>query len=250
MNGLVLGLTPFTEHRRKYGRIALVGETLGDVREVMVEGVSGILAVSRRWRPRFEASRRRLVWDRTGAVAQFFSSEDPESLRGPQFDAAWCDEAAKWKNAEATFDMLQFGLRLGERPRQLVTTTPRATALIKRLMADPDFVKTRMRTADNAAHLAAGFLRAVERRYGQTLLGRQELDGELIDDRPDALWSRADIETAAVAEMLELRRIVVAVDPPASSRRTSDACGIVAAGLDEQGRAVVLADRTVKAAKQ
>lgn len=249
VNGLVHGLSPFTEPGRRYGHIALVGETLGDVREVMVEGVSGILAVSRRWRPRFEASRRRLVWDRTGAVAQFFSSEDPESLRGPQFDAAWCDEAAKWKNAEATFDMLQFGLRLGDRPRQLVTTTPRPTALIKRLMADPYFVRTRMRTADNARHLAQGFLRAVNERYGGTRLGRQELDGELIDDRPDALWSRQQVEAAAIAEAPELRRIVVAVDPPASSRRTSDACGIVAAGLDGQGRAVVLADATLKAAK-
>ena len=248
VNGLVHGFSPFPEPRRKYGHIALVGETLGDVREVMVEGVSGILAISRRGRPCLQTGRRRLVWD-NGAVAQFFSSEDPESLRGPQFDAAWCDEAAKWKNAEACFDMLQFGLRLGERPRQLVTSTPKPTPLIKRLMADPDFVKTRMRTADNAANLARGFLKAVRSRYGGTRLGRQELDGELIEDREDALWSREMIEEVQAARPAELRRIVVAVDPPASSLKTSDACGIVAAGLDRDGTAIVLADATIRAAR-
>src|SRR5690606_13249654 len=125
----------------------------------------------RRNRPRFEATRRRLVWD-NGAVAQIFSSEDPESLRGPQFEAAWCDELAKWKHAEACFDMLQFGLRLGERPRQLITTTPRPLRLLKRLLADPTVMVTRMRTLENAGNLAKGFMQAVERRYGGTHLGR------------------------------------------------------------------------------
>ncbi|MGP2491748.1 DNA-packaging protein [Mesorhizobium sp. PUT5] len=246
VNALVHGLSPFT--RRRYGRFALVGETLADVRDVMIEGPSGIATITRRDRPRFEASRRRLVWQ-NGAVAYMFSSEDPESLRGHQFEAAWCDEAAKWRHAEACFDMLQFGLRLGESPRQIVTTTPRPTRLMKRLLADPSVLMTRMRTEENRANLAAGFLDAVQRRYGATTLGRQELDGELIEDREDALWSRQMIEGAVDAAAGPLRRIVVAVDPPASSNGTSDACGIVAAGLDEEGRAVVLADATLRSAK-
>ena len=182
-------------------------------------------------------------------MAQIFSSEDPESLRGPQFEAAWCDELAKWKHAEACFDMLQFGLRLGDRPRQLITTTPKPMKLLKRLLADPTVAVTRIRTAENAGNLAPGFLDMVRKRYAGTHLGRQELEGELIEDREDALWSRDCIENAFLGEVPELRRIVVAVDPPASSRVTSDACGIVAAGLDEAGKAIVLADATLRAAK-
>jgi phage terminase large subunit-like protein len=248
-NALARGFSPFCPRGiTGYGSIALVGETLADVREVMVEGPSGIRTIARGARPRFEPSRRRLVWEGSGAVAQMFSSEDPESLRGPQFDAAWCDELAKWKHREETWDMLQFGLRLGLRPQVLVTTTPRPVALVKRLIADPAVHVTRMATRDNATHLAASFIRTVEQRYGGTRLGRQEIDGELIDDRPDALWTRGLIETATAAPA-ELRRIVVAVDPPATSRKTSDACGIVVAGLDGEGRAVVLEDATMKAAR-
>lgn len=246
VNALVRGLTPFSK-RRGHMRIALVGETLGDVREVMVDGPSGILAISCRERPRYEPTRRRLLWE-SGAVAQAFSSEDPESLRGPQFEAAWCDELAKWKHATACFDMLQFGLRLGEEPRQLVTTTPKPTPLVKRLMADPGFTVTRMRTQENAGNLAAGFIEAIRARYAGSRLERQELDGELIEDRADALWTRAALEEA-VGGYGQLGRIVVAVDPPATSRRTSDACGIVVAGLDDTGRAVVLEDATLAAAR-
>lgn len=248
INAVARGMPPFAEARCRHQRIALVGETLGDVREVMIEGPSGLLATARKNRARYEPSRRRVVWE-NGAVAHAFSSEDPESLRGPQFEAAWCDELAKWKNAEATFDMLQFGLRLGARPKQIITTTPRPTNLMKQLIADPAVKVTKLGTAGNAQNLAPGFLRAMKARYGDTPLGRQELGGELIEDRPDALWSRDAIDRAYVPDVPDLRRIVAAVDPPASARRTSDACGIVAAGLDEQGRAVVLADATVKAAK-
>ncbi|WP_019172167.1 terminase large subunit domain-containing protein [Pseudaminobacter salicylatoxidans] len=246
VNSLVRGFSPFALSR--HGHIALVGETLGDVREVMIEGQSGIVTISRHDRPRFEASRRRLVWD-NGAIAQIFSSEDPESLRGPQFEAAWCDELGKWKNDEACFDMLQFGLRLGQMPRQLITTTPRPTKLLKRLMADPAVLQTRMRTADNAGNLAEGFLHMVEQRYGGTRLGRQELEGELIEDREDALWSRGALENARLDGLPQLQRIVVAIDPPASSHKVSDACGIVAAGLDESGVVIVLADASMKAAR-
>jgi phage terminase large subunit-like protein len=244
--GVVHGLPPFS--RRKHFRLALIGETLGDVRDVMIEGISGIVTVSRRDRPRYEASRRRLVW-KDGQVAYIFSSEDPESLRGHQFEAAWCDEIGKWRHAEATFDMLQFCLRLGSRPLQLLTTTPRPTRLLKRLLADPATVTTRMGTWENSENLAPGFLAAVERRYAGTVLGRQELGGELVEDRADALWSRDMLEHALTGVPGNLRRVVVAVDPPASSRKTSDACGIVAAGLDEDGNAVVLADATLRGAK-
>ncbi|MCO5147013.1 MAG: terminase family protein [Aquamicrobium sp.] len=246
VNALVRGFPPFSAGTR-HMRIALVGETLGDVREVMVDGPSGIAAISRWSRPRYEPTRRRLLWD-SGAVAQAFSSEDPESLRGPQFEAAWCDELAKWKNADACFDMLQFGLRLGEEPRQLVTTTPRPMPLVRRLLGDPDFMVTRMRTEENADNLAEGFLAAVRARYAGTRRARQELDGELIEDRPDALWNRAMLEAATGAHGA-LGRIVVAVDPPATARRTSDACGIVVAGLDDTDRAVVLEDATLAAAR-
>jgi phage terminase large subunit-like protein len=232
------------------GRIALVGETFADVREVMVEGVSGLLAVHPKAdRPLWTPTRRRLEWP-NGAVAQAFSSEDPEALRGPQFDIAWCDELAKWRHAEETFDMLQFGLRLGAEPRQLVTTTPRPVPLLKRLLGLPETAVSHAPTRANAPFLAPGFLEAVVSRYAGTRLGRQELDGELIEDRPDALWSRERLEAMRVSRApQELARIVIAIDPPASSGRKSDACGIIAAGLGEDGLAYVLADRSMARAK-
>ncbi len=217
------------------GPIALVGETEHDVREVMIEGVSGLLAAhAPQERPAWIPSRRRVEWS-NGAFAQAFSAEDPESPRGPQFAAAWCDELAKWRHAEATFDMLQFGLRLGERPRQVITTTPRPIALIRRLIKDSTTVVTRAGTRTNAYHLAPAFLGAVVARYHGTRLGRQELDGEIIEERADALWTRHLIESGRVTEAPPLQRIVVAVDPPASSAKGADACGLVAAGLAENG---------------
>ncbi len=245
-SGMALGLPPFSA--RACGHIALVGETFADAREVMVDGPSGVLAVSRLSRPRYEASRRRLLWD-NGAVASLYSSEDPDSLRGPQFDAAWCDELAKWRHPQETWDMLQFGLRLGERPRAVVTTTPRATPLLKALLADEALAMTHMRTEENAANLAAGFVETVNRLYAGTRLGRQELDGELIAERADALWSRDGVESCFEAHAPPLVRIVVAVDPPASSGKASDACGIVVAGLDADGVGHVLADESMAMAK-
>ena len=241
-----LGLPPFAQEAVE--RIALVGETEHDVREVMIEGVSGLLAVHpRAQRPLWSPSRKRLEWH-NGAVAYAFSAEDPESLRGPQFGCAWSDEMAKWRYAEATFDMLQFGLRLGHQPRQLITTTPRPTTLLKRLMCDPTSAVTRAPTRINALNLAPTFLKSVMARYQGTRLGRQELDGEIIEDRPDALWSRTLIESCRVIEAPSLQRIVVAVDPPASSSKRADACGIVAAGITDAGTIHVLADDTVSAA--
>ena len=242
----VAGDPPYAAHRAL--SIALVGETEHDVREVMIEGPSGLLRSSPRGtRPLWVSSRRRLEWP-NGAVAYAFSSEDPEQLRGPQFDLAWCDELAKWKHADATFDMLQFGLRLGPRPRQLVTTTPRPVALIKRLVTDARTAVTRASTHANAAHLSPAFIETVIGRYAGTRLGRQEIDGEIIEDRADALWSRDVIEAARVAAAPALVRVVIGVDPPASSRAGADACGIVAAGIAEGGIVYVLEDATVRGA--
>ncbi|MFD1746553.1 DNA-packaging protein [Rhizobium helianthi] len=226
--------------RKSELRIALVAETLGDAREVMIDGASGICRIARQNRPDFEPSRRRLVWP-NGAMAQIFSSEDPESLRGPQFHFAWCDELAKWKYAEATFDMLQFGLRLGDDPRQLVTTTPRPVPILKRLMTDEGTRLVRISTRDNAANLSPSFVKGLEARYGGSRLGRQELEGELIEDRADALWKRADLDALRIRFTGSLRRVVVAVDPPSGAGENS-CCGIVVAGVEPTGRAVVLAD--------
>jgi phage terminase large subunit-like protein len=234
------------------GRIALVGETHGDVRDVMVDGISGLMAAHPAIdRPRYEAGRRRLVWP-NGAVAQCFSAEEPEALRGPQFAAAWCDELAKWRHAETAWDNLQFALRLGRRPREIVTTTPRPTALLKRLIADPDTRLSRAPTLANAFNLAPAFLDKVVRRYAGTRLGRQELEGELIDDRPDAFWRRDDLERLRIevtpTERQAYSRVVVAIDPPAGTGANS-CCGIVAAGLLPDGRIHVLADASMPAVR-
>ncbi|MEE7456269.1 ATP-binding protein [Methylorubrum populi] len=247
VRGLAIGDPVFSSE--PVGRIALVGETFADVRDVMIDGPSGLLSLPRLGgaRPVWQSSRRRVVFE-NGAVALAFSAEEPDSLRGPQFAAAWSDEVAKWREAETAYDMIQFGLRLGDRPRGLVTTTPRPVPLIRRLLADPRTVVTRSRTADNADNLAPRFLEELVGRYAGTRLGRQELDGELIEDRADALWTRDIIERARVAAAPALQRIVVAVDPPASSRAGADACGIVAAGLAADGTAYVLADATLERA--
>lgn len=227
-------------------RIALVAETYHDARSVMVEGVSGILAVHGSGeRPHFEPSNNRLIWP-NGTVAQMFSGEDPQALRGPQFDAAWCDELAKWRRAEATFDMLQFGLRLGAHPRQLVTTTPRNIALLTKLLADPATRVARAATSANADNLAPSFLVEMQRRYAGTALGRQELDGEIITEVAGALWRLDQLEELRVARAPQLTRVVVALDPPVTATSSSDACGIVVAGLGEDGRGYVLADRTIQ----
>ena len=243
VRGLALGIKGFADKPVK--RIALIGETERDTRDVMIEGVSGLLAVHRRHeRPVWVPSRRRVEWD-NGAIAEAFSAEDPESLRGPQFGAAWADELAKWRHTEATFDMLQFGLRLGERPRQVITTTPRPIALIKRLIKDPTAVVTHAGTTANAWHLSRDFIDAILARYDGTRLGRQEIAGELIEDRVDALWTRARIESCRVAARPPLNRIVVAVDPPAASTKGADACGLVAVGRGAEGTLYVIADETV-----
>jgi len=225
-------------------RIALIGETLADVRDVMVEGPSGLIAIAPpRERPKWIASKRRVEWP-SGAQALAFSSEDPEALRGHQAHAAWADEFAKWRHIDETWDMLQFGLRLGETPRQTVTTTPRPVPALKRLMADPGTRISRAATHANAANLAPGFLSAIVRRYQGTRLGRQELDAELLEDNPHALWQRQMIDATRVTQAPQLHRVVVAVDPPATSTAAADECGIIVAGRAVDGSGYVLVDRS------
>lgn len=237
------------DHARgqKTRRIALVGETAADVRDVMIEGNSGILAVHAPGeRPDWEPSRRRLTWP-NGAIAQAFSAEEPDSLRGPEFDAAWADELAKWRQADAAWDMLQMALRSGADPRVVATTTPRPIGLLKRLMADPATALSRAPTSANKDNLAPGFVAAMTARYAGTRLGRQELDGEIVEDRPGALWTRAMIEDCRASAAPPLARIVVAVDPPATAS-PGGACGLVAAGVAGDGRFYVIEDATLEAA--
>ncbi len=190
---------------------------------------------------------RKLIWP-NGAIATLFGAADPEALRGPQFSHGWADEIGKWPGGEAVWDNLMLGMRLGRRPQVLATTTPRPVPLVRQLAAREgvDTVVTRGRTADNAAHLAEGFLAAMEEGYGGTRLGRQELDGELIEEIEGALWTRDLLERCRARHVPEkgLTRVVVAVDPPASAH--GDACGIVVAGLGADGRAYVLADASVE----
>ena len=222
-------------------RIAFVAPTAADARDVMVEGESGVLAISpARERPLYEPSKRRLTWP-NGAIATLFSADEPERLRGPQHDLAWCDELAAWRYPEA-WDMLMFGLRLGDDPRVVVTTTPRPSQLIRGLLTDPKVVVTRGRTVENRANLAPAFLEQIVKRYEGTRLGRQELDAEILQDMPGALWRRAVIEAARRSDIPELSRVVVAIDPAAASGEQADETGIIVAGRDIGGHGYVLAD--------
>lgn len=251
VRAMVEGAKPLDKGRAS--RVALVGETFDQARDVMVFGDSGILACSPPdRRPEWQATRRRLLWP-NGAQAQVFSAHEPEALRGPQFDAAWVDELAKWKRAREVWDMLQFGLRLGEMPQQVITTTPRNIGVLKDIMAAKSTVRTHAPTEANRAYLADSFLEEVRARYAGTRLGRQELEGVLLEDAEDALWTASALEKTRLAEPPELTRIVVAVDPPVTSHAGSDECGIVVVGAITDGppqnwRAYVLEDATVSAA--
>ncbi|OJU53488.1 MAG: DNA-packaging protein [Brevundimonas sp. 67-6] len=221
---------------------ALVGPALHDVREVMVEGPSGLKAQAPGDnRPRWEAGRRRLVWP-SGAAAYAFSAEDPDSLRGPQFHAAWADEFCAWRNIEATLSNLRFGLRLGADPKLAVTTTPRPIPALRRLLAEPGVVKARLATKDNAAHLAPGFLGHLQALYAGTRLEAQEMEG-LVVEADGALFRAEDLARARGGRPAKFERVVVAVDPPASAH--GDACGIVAAGRRDR-TGYVLADRSAR----
>lgn len=224
-------------------RLALVGPTFHDVREVMVEGPSGLIACAPPGlTPEWQASRKRLVWP-SGAVAQAFSAEDPDGLRGPQFHFAWADEFCAWARPQETLAMLRLGLRLGNDPRLVVTTTPKPIAALRALMAEAGVAASRAKTSDNAEHLAPGFVDDLMSLYGGTRLAAQELDGQVVEALEGALWRAADLAACRGEVPTRLERVVVAVDPPASAG--GDACGIVAAGrIGAHG--FVLADRSAR----
>lgn len=237
-------------------RIALIGRTAADVRDVMVEGESGILAISPPWnRPKYEPSKRRLTWP-NGAVATTYSGDEPDLLRGPQHDFGWADELAAWRYPDA-WDQFLFGLRLGLNPRAVVTTTPRPTPIIKQLIADPLTHVTRGSTYANAANLAPAFLEQILKKFEGTRLGRQEIEGAVLDDNPNALWQRDIIEeTRHIGPLPSFTRIVVGVDPqiadPEKLRRGEEQTaetGIVVAACTggRDGEGYVLDDRTVRA---
>lgn len=260
----VCGPTPLAGGR--YKRVALVAETAADARDVLVEGESGILSVHPKdFRPTYEPSKRRLTWP-NGAIATLFNAVEPDQLRGPQADAAWCDELAKWRYIDETWSNLQFGLRLGSNPRALITTTPRPVPLLRELVkqyqANPNgpVHVTRGSTYDNIGNLAAPFIQQLREKYEGTRLGRQEIDAEILDDSPDALWRRAKIDEERVTgsgrttyhkgqpfELPDMRRIVVAIDPAGVAGGKGNVpegaeTGIIVAGLGVDGRGYVLED--------
>lgn len=227
------------------GRIALVGATAADVRDTMIEGESGLLRIfPDETRPRYEPSKRRVTFP-NGAIATTYSADEPDRLRGPNHDLAWADEVAAWRYPDA-WDQLMFGLRIGDRPRAVATTTPRPTRLIRNLADRPDCVVTRGSTYDNAANLSSAFLDEMRNRYEGTRLGRQELEAELLLDADGALWNRDMLDDARTTTIPNLRRVVVAIDPAASANADSDETGIIVAGVDDHGHGYVLDDRSMK----
>jgi phage terminase large subunit-like protein len=213
----------------------------GDWRGWLLEGESGLLSIyPARERPRYQPAVRRVIWP-SGARATLYSADEPERLRGPQHEDAWCDEIGSWRYPEA-WDMLMFGLRIGQHPRVVVTTTPRPTKLVRELVADPGIAVTRGSTYDNRANLAETFFSQIVRKYEGTRLGRQELDAELLEDVPGALWSHSIIERDRVRANSELVRVVVAIDPAVTSGEDADETGIIVCGKDAAGAGHVLAD--------
>ncbi len=234
-------------------RIAIVAANKEDAEKVCVLGDSGIMATSKPWfRPQFQASKNggQVVWP-NGSIAELYSGDNPQSLRGPQFTAAWCDELLKWRRMQASWDMLRFGLRLGDDPKTVITSTPTPAKLLKELLSDirsgPDGLPivrvTRGNTYANAANLAPDFLAELLAKYEGTRLGRQELHAEVLEDKPGALWTLSRIEEHREpdADPTTMERMVIAIDPPVTSGEDADECGIIAAG--KRGpHAYVLAD--------
>lgn len=250
VRSMVCGDTPLGPGKHK--RVALIAETAADCRDVLVEGDSGLMGIHPKdFRPVYEPSKRRVTWP-NGAVATLFNATEPDQLRGPQHDLAWCDELAKWRYAQETWDMLQFGLRLGDNPRQLITTTPRPIVLLREIMKDAKTVVTRGSTYDNSANLASAFLDQIKRKYEGTRLGRQEIGAEMLDDVPGSLWTRDMLDRnrkAKTDKLPDMQRIVVAIDPAGKSQETAISegtaeTGIVVAGLGVDGKGYVLDDLT------
>lgn len=229
-------------------RLGLVSETAADGRDVMVEGESGILACSPPWnRPTFVKAdgRPKLHWP-NGAIATLYDAREPDQLRGPQHDGIWFDELAKYRYSDSVFDMAMFGLRLGAHPKYIITTTPRATTLIRRLVKTPGVVVTRGKSDDNLGNLSQTYKRNVIDRYRGTRIGRQELDAEILEDIPGALWSRRSLDEARVQKAPHLVRIVVSVDPAITSGEKSNEHGIIVSGVDDDGVAYVLEDWSIR----
>lgn len=239
-------------------RIALIAEDSADARDVMVEGESGILACSPRdFRPKYEPSKRRLTWP-NGAQATLFSAEDYDSLRGPQFDGAWCDELCKWRYASEAWDNLMFGLRLGDHPRVIVTTTPRPIKILKEIILRSDTAITKGTTMENLQNLAPPFRKAVVDKYLGTRIGRQELNAEILDDVPGALWSRTILDDTRIKPKIiedvpqpiilpHFARVVVSVDPQKELGEAAAETGIMVTGRTSEGHAYLLEDCSINA---
>jgi phage terminase large subunit-like protein len=227
--------------------IALVGNTWDDVRDVMVEGPAGLQAIAPPGDyPKFEPNNRRIVWP-NGAVAMMYSAQRPDKLRGPQHYAAWCDELAAWQYPEDTFSNLQFGMRLGANPRTLITTTPRPIKVVRDILQDRLTRVSRTSSYANRAHLAPSYITKIIARYEGTRIGRQEIYAELLEDVPGALWSQAILDQNRLpfdAELPDLVRVVVAIDPGLSSAEDADETGIIVVGKDFHEHAYVLSDRS------
>jgi len=251
--------------KKGHKRIAAIASTNSDILRVMIKGESGFLNVCYSGDknskgkligyPHWSPTKRTLSWHKDGdhtkpeiATVEFFSSEEPERLRGPQYECIWADELAAWNNAEDTWDMAQFGLRLGKHPRVCVTTTPKSTALVRRLLKDPKTKVTTGSTFDNSGNLAPSFLENVKAQYEGTRLGRQELYAEVLTENEGALWTADMIDACQIDrdEVPDLERIVVSVDPAVTSNTESDMTGMVVAGIDINGIGYVLGDYTFR----
>lgn len=252
VRSVMCGKTPL--ERGKYGRIAIVAETAADCRDVIVKGTSGVLSIHPKdFRPVYQSSTRSLTWP-NGAIALLFNATEPDQLRGPEHEAALLDELAKWRYAQETYDMLQFGLRIGDDPKQVITTTPRPIKIVKNLMADPDTVVTRGLTTDNRSNLSPKFYQKIIAKYEGTRLGRQELNAELLTDVPGALWTQRGLDEhrwSLKKRLPDMQRIVIGVDPAVKdpnkgAPEDGASTGIVAVGLGVDGRGYVLEDGTCR----
>lgn len=225
--------------RSGYKRICLLGNHLEEVRKIMIEGESGILSLSPPHEaPRYEPSKHQLIWP-SGAIAWAHSANSPSSLRGPQFDAAWIDELAKFSRPQEAWDQLMLCLRLGSLPRVVITTTPRPIPLLRTLLQRSDVVVTRGCTLDNRDHLSSSYLEEIQKTYGGTRLGEQEIQGKMVET-PTGLWQQVLFQRCPTPPPME--RIVVAIDPAVTHKETSDETGIIVAGRDREGLGYILQD--------
>jgi phage terminase large subunit-like protein len=228
-----------------YSTIGLIADTPKDARDVMIEGNSGILSCfPPDKRPLYEPSKRKITFH-NGAIALAYSAEDPEALRGPQFDFIWSDEFAKYKKSQEVYDQIGYSLRLGDKPRLLITTTPRPTAVMREILKRQDCFIVRGNTYENKANLASTYIDKIKEKEG-TRLGRQEIYAEMLEDVQGALWSRDMIEKSRVLVLPSMSRVVIAIDPAVSSGEKADECGIIAIGQGQDGFIYVLEDDTSK----